>query len=89
MAWNQGETGILSATFTQDGAAASPTAPVEVRVRTPGGSIDGPFTVAEGDTGVFEHTYTPSTAGTHEFVFESADGGVEEGEFYVKYSRFA
>lgn len=44
--------------------------------------VDGQ-TVSEGATGVFEYEYTATQHGTYYYKFESADGAIEQDDFYV------
>ena len=84
MSWNQGEKGILSATFTRDGQAAEPETPVQVRVWRPDGDeLDASPFRATGTGGVYEYEFAPDVAGVWRYRFESADGGIEGDSFYV------
>ena len=75
---------VLTATFTDEaGDPVDPSTPVEVKVRTPDGTVDGPFTATQASTGVYEYEYTPQTAGGYYYVFMSADGGKEDDRFYA------
>ena len=77
-----GETAILSVTFRDDqGQKVNASTPVEVTVRRPDGTIDGPFVASQQSVGVFEHPYPTPLDGLYFYKFVSADGGVETGTF--------
>lgn len=64
MAFDPGEGVVLKSTFTDDnGDPASPTKPVEARVKRPDDEVDGPFTMTEQSTGVFTYTYEAPETG--------------------------
>lgn len=80
---DQGETIVLRAVFKDDaGEPASPSTPVEVTIRTPDDSVNGPHTASEAETGVFEYEYQVASPGGHVYKVETADGAVEQGTFY-------
>jgi len=84
MAIDEGETVVLRAEFRDDsGALTDPSTPVEVTVIGPGGTIDDAVTVSKQSTGVFEHKVDATASGQYEFKFVSADGAVEQGDFYA------
>jgi len=81
---DEGETITLRATFTDDnGERADPSTPVEVTVVRPRGDNDGPFVMNNVATGVYEYEYDVKEPYTHEYRVETADDGVEQGEFYA------
>lgn len=85
-----GEKIKLSAQFTDDsGTNTSPSTPVTITHVQEDGTVDvDEVTVSEGSTGFFEYEYTIAKKGTNHYAFESADGAIEEDQYYA-YGRKA
>jgi hypothetical protein len=75
----------LRATFTDDANdPAAPQTPVQVTIKRPSGTIDGPFAMSSLSTGVYEYEYTASETGTHRWKAVTADNAIKQDSLYVQ-----
>lgn len=91
MAIDEGETITLTATFRDSqGNKTDPSTPVEVTIRRPDGTTDGPFQTNNRSTGVFAYQYTVGgKQGEYTYKFVSNDGLVEQDTFYAHEDKTA
>jgi hypothetical protein len=81
---DQNEAIVLQAKFfAQDGSTAAPQTPVQVKVLTPEGDLEGPFNMSQVETGVFEYVYSAGQVGRYRWKAETGDNAIKQGSFNV------
>lgn len=88
-----GEIIVLTATYKdKDGNLVTPGEPVKLSVRKPDGKLDPDVkdkTLSKSSTGVYSYEYETdiNQHGDYWFIFESADGEIDQWYFYMEENR--
>lgn len=86
---NINETVVLRVAFRDaSGSLVDPSTPVEITIKQPDGTEDGPHTATKTLRGVFEYEYTPTQQEEHKWYAESADGFIEAGRPFLVRSPY-